>query len=62
MSRSCPHACPCDVDTDAENVPTRAELEARARQADRDRDDAGRVYRDRVYAADAAWRLIGGRP
>lgn len=39
-----------------------AELEQRARQADRDRDEAGRTYRGLVYAADQAWRPLGGRP
>lgn len=35
---------------------------ALAVRLDRERDDAGRVYREAIYAADEAWRAIGGRP
>lgn len=36
--------------------------QARARRLDHERDEAGREYRRRIFAADEAWRAIGGRP
>lgn len=62
-------ACPsCGAGTASTSTPADpsrpsvAELELAARQADRARDDAARTYRGLVYAADEAWRPLGGRP